>query len=191
MLFFTINNLSGFLSPAKFVVYSDGRLIYHIEETMPSPFKKVISLTRFRMLLSLELDMVETPSNKILRIKRIVSYPYSYYNIIEGNNPIFSFEPGKTGWKWLKIRSPLRYIIKNGHGQIAGFACFKNPAILGWQRGEVKDLSDQIVATFEWKGFSLWKGYRECELLISRHEEDWVLISIVAAIIKGLYLQQR
>lgn len=192
MLFFTIKNLSSFLSAAEFVINSDGSPIYHIEETIPSPFKRLVSLTKFRMLLSLELDMIDLESNRSFRIIKKVSYPYNSYTLKgEDGHTIASFEPKKRGWKWLPISSLSTYIVKNGNGEITGSAFLKNPTILGSQHSDVSDMTGQTIATFEWKKFSLWKGYRECELLISRYEEDWVLISIVAAIIKGLYLQQR
>lgn len=192
MLYFTIKNLSGFLSPSEFVVKYGSQEIYHIKETITSPFKRLISFTRFRMLLSLELELIDLESNKTFRVNRKVSYPYNYFTITgEDNFTLVSFEPMKKRWKWISLRSLTTYIVKDSKDEITGTVISKNPTIIGHQHGEVKDLAGQTIATFEWKGFSLWKGHRECELLIERHDKNWILISIVAAVIKGLYLQQR
>ena len=93
--------------------------------------------------------------------------------------------------KWLPLSSFINYEIRDPYSRVIGFSSFGNPFILGPQNSEVKDLEGNTIARFKWGNFSFWDGYKDCDLLILSEDENWVIISIVAALIKGLYLQQR
>lgn len=186
-----IVNLSSTLSPAEFYVQQDGNILYHIAEIQSTGCIRFMGYTKFRLLFPLEIEMVDLRNSNRYIIKKKSSFCIASYKLV-GNSQylVITFKPKRIGWKWLHFSSFLTYEIRDNNNKKIGMVVFKNPFIIGFQHGEVKD-DKGSVARFEWKRFSFWKGYRDCDLFITREDERWVIISIVAAIIKGLYLQQR
>lgn len=190
MIMLHINALSGPLSlKARFDVWQDGHLIYEIREGSSNICRTLSGFTKFRMLFPLNIEIVEVRTGKGFNLNRGFSLVYSSYEITENRLMVVSFNPVKM--RWLPLRSFMTYEIRDSSGRVIGSSIFKNPFIIGPQHGEVKDDRGNTIATFEWKSFSFWKGYRDCDLLINSKDERWVIISIAAAMIKGLYLQQR
>ncbi|MFN3481273.1 MAG: hypothetical protein ACK415_12930 [Thermodesulfovibrionales bacterium] len=187
-----IENLSSTLSPAEFYIRQDGNILYHIDEIPSNACIRFLGYTKFRLLFPLEIEMVDLRNSNRYIIKRRSSFCVASYKLAGTDNSLLiTFQPKKIGQKWLHFSSFLTYEIRDNCDKRIGAVAFKNPFIIGSQHSEVKDAKGNNVATFDWKSFSFWKGYRDCDLLIASDDERWVLISIVAAIIKGLYLQQR
>lgn len=190
MIMLRINTLSGPLSSkARFDVWQDGHLIYQITEGSSNFCRTLLGFTKLRMIFPLSIKIVDLRTYKQFNLDREVSFISAFYEISENWHIIASFNRKKM--KMLPLRSSMHYEIRDLGGGVIGSTIFKNPFIIGSQHGEVKDDKGNTVASFEWKRFSFWKGYRDCDLLITSKDERWVIISIVAAIIKGLYLQQR
>lgn len=190
MLRLKIENLSSSpLSQAEFYVQQDGKALYGIKEISS---KGLIKYTKLRMLYPLRIEVVDLISHQRYIINRKTSFLKQTYEITSiENSLLMTFEPRKIGWKLLNLIFFLTYDIRNSYGEIIGSALLGNPTIIGRQYGELKDSMENTVSYFDWKNFSFWKGYRECDIFIHREDENWILISIVAATIKGLYLQQR
>lgn len=187
-----IENLSSVLSPAEFYVQHNGNILYRIEEMPSDAFMRFLHYTKFRMLCPLEMSVVYLKTSEQYIIYKRPSFCAASYKLAGTRNPSeITFEPKKRGWKWLYFSSLLTYEIRDNYNKRIGTVVFKNPLIIGSQHGEVKDDKGNIIATFEWEKFSFGKGYRDCNLMIISEDKRWVVISIVAAIIKGLYLQQR
>lgn len=190
MLRLHITALSGPLSPkARFDVWQDGHVIYQIMEGSSNICRTLFGFTKLRMGFPLNIQMVELRTGRRFNINRNLSFVSTSYEITENMRVVISFNPVKM--KWLPLRSFMNYEIKDYHGVVIGSSIFRNPFMIGYQHGEVKDDKGNTVASFEWKRFSFWRGYRDCDLLITSEDKRWIIISIVAAIIKGLYLQQR
>ncbi|MFN3740552.1 MAG: hypothetical protein ACK4TF_07770 [Thermodesulfovibrionales bacterium] len=190
MIMLRIKTLSGPLSSkARFDVWQDGHLIYQITEDSSNFCRTLFGFTKLRMLFPLNVEIVDLRTYKRFNLYRGVSFISTFYEIRENRQMIASFNPEKM--KRLPLKSAMNYEIRDSLNRVIGSTIFKNPFIIGSQHGEVKDDKGNPVASFEWKRFSFWKGYRDCDLLITSRDENWVIISIAAAIIKGLYLQQR
>lgn len=94
---------------------------------------------------------------------------------------IFSFTP------YFKSLSKLSYKISGQFGNPLGEAEM-NSLLIGSQTGEVKDLAGKIVSRFEWKKSSFFKRHDKCNLYIYADSEMWEIISITAAVIRGITL---
>ncbi|MFN3396821.1 MAG: hypothetical protein ACK4Z9_08540, partial [Thermodesulfovibrionales bacterium] len=178
-----IENLSSTLSPAEFYIWQDGNILYHINGIQSTACIRFLGYTKFRLLFPLEIEMVGLRNSNRYIIKRKSSFCVASYKLAgTGNSLLITFQPKKIGRKWLHFSSFLTYEIRDNCDKKIGTVVFKNPFIVGSQHGEVKDDKGNPVASFEWKRFSFWKGYRDCDLLITSRDENWVIISIAAAI---------
>ncbi|MEO0254439.1 MAG: hypothetical protein ABIN20_03330 [candidate division WOR-3 bacterium] len=191
MILFRIDILKGPLSfKAEFDVWCDKKLLYKVIEKSSDFFRNILFFTKLRMAFPLEMEFMDFKTGNQFNINRGFSFLVPSYKVSLNRSPFISFYPRKI--KLLPFfPSFMSYEIRNSYNRVIGFTFFKNPFIFGFQKGEVKDAEENTIATFEWKNFSLWKGYKNCDVLVSSEDERWSIISIISAIIKGLYLQQR
>lgn len=147
------------------------------------------------MPFPLRMQILDLTTGKSFEISRGFSLLVHSYKVSHGENLLFSFKPQKISWRPLDLS--LRYDISNQYGEVIGLCRFGNVRKLfervkiSTQYGEVRDKAGNMVSSFEWKGFSLLRGYTKCDLIINFHEENWVITSILAAIIRALHSQRR
>lgn len=179
----TINSSGKFLR-AKFEVFlKEGESVCVFEENEISLPKKLIRLTRLRILLPVSLNMTnfKTMENFTLERKtRFIGNPIWIMKRKFGEE-IFSFTP------YFKSLSKLSYKISGQFGNPLGEAEMTS-LLIGSQTGEVNDLAGKIVSRFEWKKSSFFKRHDKCNLYIYADSEMWEIISITAAVIRGITL---
>lgn len=192
MMVFKVEKRSSTLSP--FVIFNvndgNGSISYIIEEVrISSLWRRLMKYTKFRMVMPLNLEIKDTKTGLRYQLSREHAFKSDSYILKRADGDIvITFERKKL--RWIVSLSFYRD-IRDGYGNLIGSINSRNPLIIGPQRSEINDSSGSIIATFVWKEYSFFKGFTKCDINLYRNEEKWIIISIVAAIIRGLILDQR
>jgi hypothetical protein len=185
MQIFRLEALSGPLSPARFRLFgSESQLLARFEERREGG---ILHFTKLRTVMPLLLHVEWIPSRTHLLLEREKGLwvPYLYWVKSSHGKTIWCFRRESMLFGELKWR-----VFDPYANEVAGVRS-SNPLIVGPQRAKITDSAQQIQATFTWKNWSFWKGFREAQIEILSAPDPWTEMATIAAVIRGLELQQR
>jgi len=169
--------------------------VYDIKEENISFFRRIFHFFKLRSIFSIEIIIKDLLNNKLYLLKRDKqSLGSSYFIQDEIGNKLFYFKNTK-----LKFSFPFNFSfateIRDSYNRFIGIYKTNNIFVLGKQEGIIIDISNnQEICNFLWNLEPLsWIG-KECYIYINENyidDEIYELLSIVGAILKLLYFEQR
>ena len=169
---------------------SDNKLLYTVDEKTGSLCRRILRLTKFRSALSLEITIKDINSGRFyLLIRDAGLFSNSYLVKSKDGRTVCSFEQKKIWSSIFKLKR--NWEIKDVYGRRIASYESGNPFILGPQEGRVVGISGEEISHFQWERPLFFRTPKECLVFINRAEEPWVIVSLVAAIIKALYFEYR
>lgn len=184
-----IINLSSFLSAARFEVRDEAqRVVYQIKESPSSSWMKLVRLTKFRLAFPLKLEIMDSNFNlNYVLFRKGVLVSGTYQLLYPDQSVMVSFEERRI-WRRLPF---IRREILDEYGRPMGSMVPAGIGPRGSRSGVIRGVQGGEISRFEWRGYSFLRGYKECVVYIYSEEERWIVISLVLALIKGLYLHYR
>ncbi len=191
-MIFRIINTSSIFANFSATIYGNSKLpVYIFTEETGSLCRRILRLTKFRTALSLKIIIRDITSGRFYFLTRDAGlFSHSYLVKGQEGRTVCSFEQEKVNWRSI-FKLKRNWEIKDGYGRRIASYESANPFILGPQEGRVINISGEEISHFQWQRPSFFRTPRECQVFVIRPEELWVIVSLVAAIIRALYFEYR